>query len=122
MSTKITKKAKAKKSAKAKPKKAPPKKMDSGVYYRVYLELPELTASTGEMTYRYMEHHLSLKGTMDEEKAKALADEMKQIGQGGKLVEQDGTPDGKVLEIWGGVGRLEEASQEEDKNSSLTTL
>jgi hypothetical protein len=127
MSTKITKKAKAKKSAKAKPKKAPPKEL-LGPLFRVDIACPMKDKTTGVVDLIYEEHYPGRRGTADEPMARAIMEDIKRCGAGGRLVELDGTPmtignpGGKIIEIWASVGRLEEAAKEEDNNVSLTTL
>lgn len=52
----------------------------------------------------------------DETMCRALMDNWKIAGLGGRLVRLDGTPDGEIIEQWSSIGRLEWAKAQELAN------
>lgn len=121
MSTKITKKKKKQKKGKvARLKKEKREPQIPDTYYRVDMECSDVDKATGHKKYWFIEYYPGRDGTMDEQMARSIAESLKKIGQGGRLIELDGTPEGKVLETWGGVGRLEQAEKEIKNLSPLT--
>ncbi len=115
MKAKTVKKAKAKKVAKVRPVKV---EKTPDTLYRVDMECSSFDLTEHEMTYGFAPYYPGRSGTVDEAMARSVMDSLKRIGQGGRLVEVDGTSDGKVLETWGGVGRVSQAEEEEKKSSA----
>lgn len=92
----------------------PPKKKVMAVaapleFYRVDVEVAS-RVSGGVTQYTYTPCEKSQQG-LSEEEAHLMADEMKAIGIGGRIVHLDGTPEGKVTLTWGSVERTAAAEQ-----------
>jgi hypothetical protein len=96
---KKTQKAAPKKSA---PKKKPVAKAAIEECFRVDIECPD-------HTYR---PHVSF-ACVDETTAREGVAGMQLIGIGGRLIKLDGTPDGALIEKWGGIGDIEHALETE---------
>lgn len=74
-------------------------------FYRADMEVPQVNLKTGVTEYAYTD------GPAQEEvKARDSMEQLKAMGVGGRLIKLDGSPDGEVVERWGGVGRVLEAS------------
>lgn len=72
--------------------------------FRVDMESPILNPQNGTTSYTY-----SASSYGEETLCRNSMAELKQMGIGGRLVKMDGSPDGQVVEKWGGVGRVLEA-------------
>jgi hypothetical protein len=75
-------------------------------FYRVDVEVPHHKPD-GTTEYTYTPQ----KSDVSEELAKEMGDGLKAMGIGGRIVHLDGTPDGKVIVIWGNVEREAEAEK-----------
>jgi hypothetical protein len=102
-----------KKSKKKVIKKVKKTKPTSEIWFRVDLEIPLLNSKKELEGYTWAEY-TPRRGT-DEQMAKALAENLKRMGTGGRLVELDGTPEGKIVESWAGVGRVGAAATIENQ-------
>lgn len=110
VSVEVGQEMKKKSKKKAVKKKEPPKKV---LFFRVDLEIPLLNSNKELEGYTWAEY-TPRRGT-EEQMARALAENLKRMGAGGRLVELDGTPDGKVIETWASVGRVGAAAQVENQ-------
>lgn len=89
-------------------KKKKEKKKYIDTVYRVDLEEPQVSVKSGRV-WKYI-YKLSLQG--DEKTTEKQVQLLKSIGMGGRLVELDGSPDGKIVETWASQARLEIAMAE----------
>jgi len=112
---------KTKKQKKSKAKKVQPKKKKKVLavlakpeFYKVELEVAHQKAD-GTTEYTYAEH--STRTGVSDTVAQELADGLKAIGCGGRIIHLDGTPDGAVTETWGSVART--AAAEKVEQASL---
>ena len=115
---KKTKKKVVKKSARAKlmakkkviKKKAPIKQIELE-FYRVDIEMKHYNGTILE----YYFQTFSKDGGEDLSVAETVVRDMKELGQGGRLVLLDGTPEGKIVETWPSVTRAMELAKIEQK-------
>lgn len=89
-------KKKSKKPVKKKKVVKPPPPLD---LYRVDMELYD----TGKLTYAV--YYPTRHGTTDEPMTRTMAEMLHDIGQGGRLVIIENGKE-RVLETWGGIGRV----------------
>lgn len=112
MKAKVIKSKRAKLLAKAsKKKKAPKPEAKPPEMYRVDLELTLYDKGHRFKGCQYVEY-TSRKGA-EEDFARSLMAHLKRNFCGGRLVLLDGTPDGHIVETWGGIGRVLEAEETE---------
>ena len=114
MSTKTTKKKKVKKVVAKKPVSVKPVKVSSTIY-RVDMKCTDTDRSSGVTKEWFVEYYPGRAGTSDEPMARSMMEYLKGIGQAGRLVEVDETPDGKILEEWEGISQVTQAVAEESK-------
>jgi len=105
VAAKATKKI-LKQAKKAKPKVYATVKEE---FYRVDTEVPMSNQRTGETTFTYT----TGSEVTDEQTAHIRMEGLKMCGIGGRLVHLDGTPDGKIISVWGNVDRMAAAERRE---------
>lgn len=81
-------------------------------FYKVELEVAHQKAD-GTMEYTYSELSSSSRLGISDTAAQELADGLKAIGCGGRIIHLDGTPDGTVTSTWGSVARTAAAEKVE---------
>jgi hypothetical protein len=79
--------------------------------YKVQLEVASKSVQTGLTEYTYADHES--RESVTDAVAQEMMDSMKLIGIGGRIIELDGTPEGKVCVTWGSVERTAEAEKVE---------
>jgi len=107
------------KSKKTVAKKGKPKKKEKVVLAVMAEERPfrlDMEVATHNQTDGTTSYSLVPRMWGGEDKLKEAAEGFKKIGVGGRLVHQDGTPDGTIIEEWFGVDRLAEAKAKEAVN------
>lgn len=82
-------------------------------YYKVDVEVKHTDGDGKVLQYYYKE--MSSRGGEEGSAADLIVTDLKRLGQGGRLILLDGTPEGKIIETWPSVTRALEIAAIENK-------